>query len=341
MTASLAAASIPEILESGPAQEFAMDVRSGLRKKQKELPSKYLYDAVGSALFEAITRLPEYGLTRADERLLNRHAREIADHLAPGLAPAIRVVELGSGSGRKAVPILKAIGGGTHLTTRKVVYYPVDVSQAALEQCRREVSVLPNVRIRAIRAFYVEGLKEAVKSRARSERILVLFLGSSLGNFDRRESAHLLFQIQRMLRPGDALLLGTDLVKPQTELILAYDDPAGVTAAFNLNMLARMNRELGARFQLRQFRHEARWSPEQRRVEMHLQSLAAQKVEIPGARCQASFEPGETIWTESSYKFEPAELVSLAKQSGFTPEDQWIDREWPFAENLWMIPAQN
>lgn len=340
MTASLAAAPIPEILESGPTHEFAMDVRSGLRKKQKELPSKYLYDAVGSALFEAITRLPEYGLTRADERLLNRHARDIAEYLAPDHAPAIRVVELGSGSGRKAIPILKAITGSTHLA-RRVSYYPVDVSQAALEQCRREVAVLPNVRFRAIRAFYVEGLREAVKSRARSERILVLFLGSSLGNFDRRESAHLLFQIQQRLRPGDALLLGADLVKPETELILAYDDPAGVTAAFNLNLLARMNRELGAGFQLWQFRHEARWSPEHRRVEMHLRSLAAQKVEIPSARCLASFEPGETIWTESSYKFEPAELVSLAQQTGFAAAAQWIDREWPFAENLWMIPAQN
>ncbi|HEX5431133.1 MAG TPA: L-histidine N(alpha)-methyltransferase [Bryobacteraceae bacterium] len=333
MAASFAVSRVAEIEARDLTREFAADVRNGLRKKQKELPSKYLYDAVGSALFEAITRLPEYGLTRADERLLNRHAQEIAALTISRNHSVARVVELGSGSGHKAIPILRAISARAQI----VSYHPVDVSAAALEQCRREAAILPDLRIRPQQQSYFGGLREAVKSRARADVFLVLFLGSSLGNFDLRASAALLSQIRQALRPGDALLLGTDWVKPETGLITAYDDPAGVTAAFNLNLLARVNRELGAAFDLRKFRHEARWSRRQRRIEMHLRALEAQAVEIPGAGCRAEFQRGETIWTESSYKFDPAGLTRLAARTGFAPAAQWIDEEWPFAENFWAI----
>src|SRR5581483_1128264 len=246
--------------------EFAREVRAGLdRDGQKELPSRFFYDEVGSALFEVITRLPEYGLTRADATLLRRHSGELVARLGSPLA----VAELGSGSGVKTRWVLESLA-----RRQPVTYYPIDVSRAALDACVQELS-----RFGAIVPFegsYLAGLGEVVCRRSRGERLVVLFLGSTIGNFDRPAAQEFLRDVRYLLSPGDALLLGTDLEKPVERLLLAYDDPAGVTAAFNLNLLARINRELDGGFVLRNFEHVARYSAAERRVEMHLRSRVAQ-----------------------------------------------------------------
>jgi len=314
-----------EIL-TDPVTQFAEEVRAGLsRHSQKELPSKYLYDATGSALFEVISLLPEYGLTRADARILRRHAGEITS----GISPPVIVAELGSGSGKKTRWILEA------LTRRQpTTYHPIEISPAALAQCERELDHLARVSIVGFEAEYLDGLRRVAAGRKPGERILVLFLGSSIGNFDRCPGERFLTGVRQTLNPGDALLLGTDLEKPAPRLIEAYADALGVTAAFNLNLLVRINRELGAGFDLAQFRHLALYNAPERRVEMHLQSLAAQTVTIPRAEFSVRLEEGETIWTESSHKYRAEEPFEMAPRSGFRCDGQWIDDEWPFAESL-------
>ncbi len=306
---------------------FARDVKAGLdRPGQRELPSMYLYDDLGTALFEAITYLPEYGLTRADERLLRRHAGAMLDRLHGPLL----VAELGSGTGRKTRHVLEALAG-----RQPVLYYPIDISPAALARCRAELSDVGSIAVVGLESSYLEGLAEAGRRRHNGHRLLVLFLGSTIGNFERRAAERFLSEIHSLLQPGDALLLGADLVKPVPALQRAYDDPTGVTAAFNLNLLARMNRELGANFDLYRWEHEARWNPCERRIEMHLRARARQTVRIPAADLYCTFEAGETIWTEACHKFQPEELAAMAARAGFRPDGQWIDAEWPFAENLW------
>src|ERR1700752_2566508 len=306
--------------------EFAADVRAGLTKPgQKELLSKYLYDNIGSALFEVISHLPEYGLTRADERLLRRHAREIVDRVAGPVA----VAELGSGSGRKPRWLLEAF-----CRRQRTSYYPVEISHSALVMCQRELSDIDAISIVGFEREYLDGLLEVAAYRKNGEHLLVLFLGSTIGNFDRQAAVSFLSQVRCILQPGDSLLLGTDLEKPTSQLIAAYDDELGVTAAFNLNLLARINRELGADFDLAQFRHLAKINPEARSVEMHLESMRRQVVSVPAAEMVIEFREGETIWTESSHKYSAEEMFETARAAGFRCEVQWIDEQWPFAENL-------
>ncbi|MBI4166642.1 MAG: L-histidine N(alpha)-methyltransferase [Acidobacteria bacterium] len=305
---------------------FASDVRAGLdRDGQKELLSKYLYDDVGSALFEVICALPEYGLTRADTRLLRRHAPDIVDLLA---SPVI-VAELGSGSARKTRWILEAL-----CRRQPTSYFPVEISSAALARCRQELAHLECLSIVGFAREYVDGLLEVSARRRPGERLLVLFLGSTIGNFDRAPGENFLREVRRILDPGDALLLGTDLEKSIPQQIHAYDDPLGVTAAFNLNLLARINRELEADFVLGLFRHVAIYNLAERRIEMHLRSTEDHVVTIPGAALTVRFRKGETIWTESSHKFAPGEVAAIATRTGFRCDAQWIDQEWPFAESL-------
>jgi L-histidine N-alpha-methyltransferase len=309
--------------------EFAADVRDGLTKYgQRELPSKYLYDEVGSQLFEAICLLPEYGLTRADTRLLQQHSKQIVS-LMP---PPTHVAELGSGSGKKTRTILQALA-----RRRRTFYYPIEISQAALAACEKELGQLDFVSLVGYEKSYLDGLRAVAARREPGEHLCVLFLGSTIGNFDRPAADDFLRQVRSELEPGDSLLLGTDLEKEINLQLLAYDDPAGVTAAFNLNLLARVNRELGANFQLREFRHLALWNEQDRRIEMHLQSRRRQQVEISGAALFLRFEEGETIWTESSHKYHPDEPAELAERGGFRQIAQWIDEEWPFAQNLWLV----
>jgi len=305
---------------------FAADVRAGLTNPvQKELPSKYLYDDVGSALFEVISHLPQYGLTRADERLLRRHASDIVERL-PG---PVAVAELGSGSGKKTRWLLEAL-----CRRQRTFYYPVEISRSALVMCERELRDIDSVSILGFEREYLDGLLEIAAHRRSYQHLLVLFLGSTIGNFDRSAGVKFLAAVRRILQPGDALLLGTDLEKPISQLLEAYDDNLGVTAAFNMNLLARINRELDADFDLTQFTHVARINREARSVEMRLRSDRAQTANIRAAELIVEFLEGETIWTESSHKYSPDEVFQMVRQSGFRCEAQWIDEEWPFAENL-------
>jgi L-histidine Nalpha-methyltransferase len=311
---------------TSPARSsFEADVLDGLTQTQKQLPARYFYDEVGSALFEVITRLPEYGLTRADERLLTRHANAIAE-ATPG---RVAVAELGSGSGTKTALVLRAIAAEARL----VRYCPIDISQSALDFCAQMLASYGPVQ--PVLADYLDGLATATDER-RDERVLLLFLGSTIGNFDRAEVPVFFREIRRKLRTGDSFLLGADLVKPEEVLLAAYDDPLGVTAAFNLNVLRRVNAECGGEFDLRAFAHQARWNRNLRRIEMHLASRVAQSVAVRGLGLTLKFREGETIWTESSYKFTVAELEGFARASGFEPVVTWTDEQWPFAESLWQ-----
>ncbi|MFY9560316.1 MAG: L-histidine N(alpha)-methyltransferase [Terriglobales bacterium] len=309
-----------------PALEFAAEVREGLlHPSQKELPSKYLYDEVGSALFEVISALPEYGLTRADQRLLRENAGEIVARVT---SPVL-VAELGSGSGKKTRYLLEALD-----TRQQTRYCPIEISHTALTMCARELGDIDHISIVGFEREYLDGLLEVADNRRPGEQLLVLFLGSTIGNFDRPADVKFLRAVRRILQPGDALLLGTDLIKPIPQMLDAYDDSLGVTAAFNLNLLARINRELGGNFALSQFRHEARFNPETRSIEMHLRSIRNQNVSIARAGLTVTFHEGETIWTESSHKYSRPELLQLAMAAGLRCEQQWEDNEWPFAETL-------
>ena len=319
------------MMRSQPGQtdgvrEFAVAVSDSLRKVgQRELPSVYLYDELGTALFEAITLLPEYGLTRAEERLLRCHAGDMLEYLPPPVA----VVELGSGSGRKTRWILESLAA-----REPVAYFPIDISAAALIKCHQELGHIGAISIVGLEKSYLEGLQEVVARRRPNETLLVLFLGSTIGNFNPPAAEKFLRDIRRHLRSGDAFLLGTDVEKSVHDMMLAYDDPAGVTAAFNLNLLARINRELGGDFILQHFEHSVRYQEMDRRIELHLRSTRKQTVSIRAADSTFTFKKGETIWTEASHKFRVEEIPGLARRTGFLCKAQWTDTEWAFAENL-------
>lgn len=310
----------------GLAPGFAADVRKGLgRPGQKELPSKYLYDAVGSALFEAICLLPEYGLTRADERLLQTHAPDIIERIP---SPAL-VAELGSGTGKKTRWLLEEL-----CQRQPTSYYPIEISRSALTRCRHELSNIDSISILGFEREYLDGLRQVAAQRQSGQAILVLFLGSTIGNFDPPAGLRFLAEARGILQPGDFLLLGTDLEKPVRKLIDAYDDALGITAAFNRNLLRRINRELDGDFDLGEFEHVARYDEEERRVEMHLRARGRQTVTIRRAELRVTIAAGESIWTESSHKYAPHEPFRIAQAAGFSCVAQWIDAEWAFAENL-------
>lgn len=317
---------LTQVLTTETHSELIADVRLGLTKPgQKELPSKYLYDSVGSALFEVISVLPEYGLTRADERLLQRHS----DDIVARLTPPTTVAELGSGSGKKTRWMLEALSRHQHIS-----YCPIEISRTALTMCERELSDIDSVSIVGFEREYLDGLLEVAARRQKGEQLLVLFLGSTIGNFEHPADVKFLRKMREILQAGDALLLGTDLEKPMHQLLDAYDDSLGVTAAFNLNLLARINRELDANFILPQFEHVARFNQDVGSVEMHIRSLKKQTVTIPAATLSVTLLEGETIWTESSHKYSLGEVFRIAENAGFRCDAQWIDEEWPFAENL-------
>jgi L-histidine Nalpha-methyltransferase len=322
---------IPESAQAPPleaVQDFARDVRRDLALTPRQIQSKYLYNGLGSALFEAICRLPWYRITRAEGRLLARFAPE----MVASLQDPITLVELGCGSGEKLALLAEALRG----RHKRVLVHLIDISPDALELSERTLGALEHVSVVGHRATYEVGLRHAASQRPMAGTMLVLFLGSNLGNFDRPAADEFLAEIRGCLRPGDALLLGVDLVKPESELLLAYDDPLGVTAAFNKNLLARMNTELLADFDLSAFAHRAVWNPIERRVEMHLESLAAQTVRIGRADYVVAFSRGERIWTESSYKYDSDELVRLGSEAGFRLHQQWIEPDARFALGLFV-----
>lgn len=308
--------------------EFAEAVAAGLTQKgQKTLPPSWFYDEVGSALFEAITVLPEYGLTRAEAGLL---AKSAADIVCTSNRPAL-VIELGSGTGVKTRHIIEA--AARHHSVR---YLPIDISHSALDTCVKTLDGMDNVSIRPIEANYLEGVEAALELNKDGEPALLLFLGSTIGNFNRTQATSFLAQIRQRMQPGDYLLLGADLVKPRAKLLSAYDDPIGVTAAFNLNLLARINRELDGHFELCQFAHEARYNEARSRIEMHLRSVVAQKVRIDALGLTIPFAAGETIWTESSHKFRTEDVLRVGGRAGWSCVRQWVESEWGFAETLFQ-----
>ena len=302
-------------------QTFASEVREYLQRTPRQLPSKYFYDELGSALFEAICRLPWYRITRAESTLLALRAQDV---LRPLRRP-LSIVELGCGSGEK-LAILMANGGEP-----TPLIQLVDISAAALDMARYRLQAIGYRDIVAHRSTYEEGLLLAAQHRPRDGSLIVLFLGSNIGNFDPPVAGELLCRIRAALRPGDALLLGNDLVKPERELLLAYDDPLQVTSAFNRNLLRRINDELGGTFDVDAFRHRAVWRPEPRRVEMHLVSSRRMTVEIAAADFGLTFEADEPIWTESSHKYEAAQVVDEGRAAGFSDAEQWVDEEARFA----------
>ncbi len=316
--------SAARVEEAPPLAAFAGDVRAGLLAQPKRLPARWFYDALGSALFEAICRLPWYRITRSESALLARHGASLVDAAGEDAS----FVELGGGSGEKlAILIDAAVARGY----RPAVHL-IDVSSRALDLAAATLARFADVRVTTHEATYEAGLS-ATEAPAQG-RQLVLFLGSNIGNFDPDEALGLLRQIAAALRSGDLVLLGADLVKPERDLLLGYDDPLGVTAAFNKNVLLRINTELGAEIDLASFAHDARWNGAASRVEMHLVSTRRQVVEIPRARCRITFERGESIWTESSYKFEPRGLEQLGARAGLAVQKQWVDGAAGFALTL-------
>ena len=302
---------------SGPSDDsrkaFADDVALYLTQTPRQLPSRYLYDELGSSLFEAICRLPWYRVARTEQSLLNAYAGAIFSRLPP----ISTVVELGPGSGEKLITLMAAGPG------RDIAIHLVDVSSAALDTAvaaMAEQSTLPVV---AHQATYEEGLLAVGRSDGAAGPTLVVFLGSNIGNFDSRGADALLRSVRAALCDGGAVLLGTDLVKPEPELLLAYDDPLGVTAAFNLNLLVRVNRELGGDFDVKAFFHRAVWNEPASRIEMHLVSRSRQRVQVAASRIDTTFDEGESIWTESSYKYRIDDLAPMLDRAGFRVTGQW------------------
>ena len=293
---------------------FADDVAYYLTQAPRQLPSRYLYDELGSSLFEAICRLPEYRITRTEQRLLKAHAGDIFSRLKP----TSTVVELGPGSGEKLITLMAAA------PTSGITVHLIDISPAALDKATAALAdsaltVIPH------QATYETGLAQIGRATTGDDHALIVFLGSNIGNFDPPGVDAFLRGVRSAIRPGDALLIGIDLVKPEAELLLAYDDPLGVTAAFNRNLLVRVNRELGGDFDVSQFAHAAVWNADASRIEMHLVSRRRQQVRVAASRLDITFEAGEHIWTESSYKYRREDLTPMLERAGFKTIDQWVD----------------
>jgi dimethylhistidine N-methyltransferase len=282
-----------------------------------------LYDSEGSRLFECITTLPEYYPTRTERGILAHYAGAMIAATGSNSSRPLRLLELGAGTAAKTGILLKAAAR----LRNEVTYLPVDVSSDALDAaCDSIGCLLPEVQLQPMVANYVT---HPPKLERFNGTTLAMYIGSSIGNFSPDEARTILRNLRSELRAGDVLLLGTDMVKDEATLVRAYDDKAGVTAAFNLNILHRLNRELGANFDTGCFRHRALWNRAQSRIEMHLESTCHQCVDIPAAQVSVPFEAFETIHTESSYKFTRKTLDALLDDAGFTVEQTWTDpREW-------------
>ncbi len=305
-------------------QRFASDVRAGLLARPKELSCQYFYDREGSELFEQICRLREYYLTRAESEILVAHARGIAQHYPSGVS----VAELGSGSSIKTRILLEAL-----LANGSVRYVPIDISGELLAQTTERLLLdYPGLAVDPVADDYQQGLAYFAQETVGPK--LVLWLGSSIGNLDRTSAAEFLRGVRGMLDPSDRLLVGIDLRKSPKILERAYDDEHGVTAQFNLNLLARINRELGGRFDLSTFRHRIRYDEGEGRVEMYLESQRDQVVPIAVLGEEFAFRAGERIHTENSYKYSLAEIERLARAASLRLAQRWFDRAHLFSLNL-------
>jgi L-histidine Nalpha-methyltransferase len=313
---------------SGAASREASAVLEGLSTKPKYLPSWLFYDEAGSRLFEAITHLPEYYLTSREHSIFSQHAAEIIAAASGLTSEPLSVVELGAGSASKTLVLLRALVA----SQGRAIYMPVDVSESALQWASKNVrAALPTVEVQPICS---EITREKPLDLPIEGRRLALYIGSSIGNFDLDDAVELLQWLRSQLQPADALLLGTDMVKGGAPMLAAYNDKAGVTAAFNKNILARLNRELGANFALDAFEHRAVWNAAARRMEMHLDSKRNQTVRIQSLDRSFTFKRGESIHTENSYKFTPELVEDLLVKSGFELERSWYDADRWFGVHL-------
>jgi L-histidine Nalpha-methyltransferase len=305
--------------------EFAQDVKRGLTSNPKHLFPKYLYDELGSRLFEAICEVDEYYLTRSEDEILTSHAEEIVSTIPD----CKTLIELGSGSAEKTRRIIEAL-----IRQRgELLFVPIDISASALKESSHSLlDSYPELRIDAYAADYFQAL-EALKLESK-EPVLVLFLGSNIGNFEPDAALNFMRAIRKMLRNGDALLLGADLKKEPATLEAAYNDSLGVTRSFIVNELERINRELGANFDLWAFGLRSFYNEALGRVEIYLESLRAQTVEVRGLELSLSFNAGERIHMENAYKFDPEGLRTLGNKSGFDLQRTWLDKRNRFSSNL-------
>ena len=316
---------IHNLVKRDPLAGLADDVRKGLTSQQKRFLPKYFYDELGSQLFEAICLLPEYYLTRAENEILTRYADEIAG----AVDGQKTLVEMGSGSASKTRLVIEAL----LRSQPELLFMPVDISFSALESSSRILlQSYPRLSIEGFAADYFAGLAELGKKQRR--RTLALFLGSNISNFDAEEALRFLKAMRRVLREGDALLLGVDLKQDPAVLEAAYNDALGVTSAFNLNVLARINRELGGGFDLRNFQHKAFYNESAGRIEIYIESLVNQRVRIEKLELEVEFAAGELIHTENSYKYDRAGIEALASATGFEHSRMWLDSQERFSSNL-------
>ncbi len=305
-------------------------VADGLARTPKRLPPILFYDAEGSRLFEEICKVPEYYLTRTEKAILEQHAQG----MVAGCAADIDLVELGSGSALKTRILLDALFAGGHTVT----YRPIDISRSMLERTAAELTEeYADLVVEAVASDYDTGLAEVGRRRDRQKGFL--FMGSNLGNFQHDEARDFLATVGAAMSPGDFLLLGVDLVKDQRLLEAAYDDAAGVTRAFNLNLLTRLNRELGADFDLQNFRHKAVWDAENQAIQTYLVSTVQQTVRLPEIDLRVQFGAGEAMHTESSHKYTLDGLAGLCREAGLSLTRTWTDDRGWFAVNL-VQPVQ-
>jgi L-histidine N-alpha-methyltransferase len=317
---------------ASPAQVLQIDervasvVREGLGSRPKRLPAWLFYDCVGSRLFDAITKLPEYYLTRTERGIFQQASEQILERANSGRR--LRIAELGAGSADKTRLLLQAAVN----RQRSVLYEPVDVSASALDVAKRRIErEIPGVTVAPRVMDYTDGddHKFHLGPMDGDESRLVLYIGSSIGNFEPHQAARLLRRVRAGLEIGDAMLLGIDLVKDKSTLLAAYDDAQGVTAAFNKNVLVRLNRELDADFDVDSFAHRAVWNKAASRIEMHLESRITQQVNIGALDFAVDFAAGETIHTENSYKYRPGQVEALLAETGFSAEATFADpRGW-------------
>lgn len=314
---------VDSLAAAGLRKALLHEVRHGLAVRPRSLAPWMFYDARGSDLFERITALPEYYPTRTERGILARFADGIIAASHTGGPRPFRLVELGAGTAAKTGILLRAAARAQ----AEVLYMPVDVSLNALNvACQNIENAFPEVRIDPLVVNYVT---HPLQFGAFDGATVVLYLGSSISNFSPEEARAILGNLTQQLQPGDALVLGIDLVKDESTLVAAYDDGLGVTAAFNLNILDRLNRELDADFDLAGFRHRAVWNPVESRIEMHLESIREQWVHIAAAQLSLRLERGETIHTENSYKFTDESIRELLCDSGFAVATIWKDpRAW-------------
>jgi L-histidine N-alpha-methyltransferase len=310
---------------------FARDVREGLSSDPKQLFPKYLYDALGSKLFEAICQTPEYYPTRTESAILSQHADEIVKFL-PGCQT---LIELGSGSAEKTRKVIEAL----LRNQPTLLFVPIDISASALEESSRGLlQMYPALRIEAYAADYFDGL--AALKPIDAGPALMLFLGSNIGNFAKPDAAEFLRAIRNVLRAGDALLLGADLKKDRQTLEAAYNDSLGVTRAFILNQLARINREFGANFDLRGFDLVSIYDESVGRIDVYLESLRKQSVTIPALDLALTFAAGERLHMENAYKYDREELSRMARQGGFDLTQTWMDEKKRFSSNLFVAAPE-